>query len=148
MPPPLTHDRCREEMCAGCGGKAGRRKVTAGLGEKIRKWAQPSWSAEVVSHPSGICETCRRALAECEKLQSTKISRGVVEKWGEFKLEKIKILRGQLAESCVCVICKARKENNVGTRNNKSELNKKQIKVEEKEVKGDEEKESEKKILP
>ena len=76
MPPPLTHDRCREEMCAGCGGKAGRRKVTAGLGEKIRKWAQPSWSAEVVSHPSGICETCRRALAECEKLQSTKISRG------------------------------------------------------------------------
>ena len=37
---------------------------------------------------------------------------------------------------------------NVGTRNNKSELNKKQIKVEEKEVKGDEEKESEKKSCP
>ena len=73
---------------------------------------------------------------------------GVVEKWGEFKLEKIKIPRGQLAESCVCVICKARKENNVGTRNNKSELSKKQIKVEEKEVKGDEEKESKKKSCP
>ena len=80
--------------------------------------------------------------------KSTKTSRGVVEKWGEFKLEKIKIPRGQLAESCVCVICKATKENNVGTRNNKSELNKKQIKVEEKEVKGDEEKESEKKSCP
>ena len=56
MPPALTHDRCRQEMCAACGGRAGSRPVSPGLGIMIRKWA-----SEVPSYPTGICKYCRAA---------------------------------------------------------------------------------------
>ena len=67
MPPALTHDKCREEMCAYCGGRAGKAKVTAAMGGKIMRWAQPSWCLEVTSYPIGICEYCRWLLTQCEK---------------------------------------------------------------------------------
>ena len=70
MTPPLTHQQCREEMCCACGGKAGKNKVTPALGALVRKWAQPSWSPEVMSYPCGICETCRRQLNFHEKNES------------------------------------------------------------------------------
>jgi hypothetical protein len=39
---PKAHTRkCRSKMCAACGGKAGARKVSKGLGAMIKKWAQP-----------------------------------------------------------------------------------------------------------
>ena len=73
MPPALTHERCRQEMCAACGGKAGQRKVTAALGDKIRSWAQPSWSPDVLSHPSGICDLCRKTVGLCDQQQTSDI---------------------------------------------------------------------------
>ena len=36
----LTHEQCREEMCAACGGRAGKRKVTPHIGEMIKKGEQ------------------------------------------------------------------------------------------------------------
>ena len=34
IPLPLTHEQSWKEMCAACGGKAGKNKVTEALGEK------------------------------------------------------------------------------------------------------------------
>lgn len=73
MPPALTHEKCMKEMCCACGRRAGKNKVTAIIGDRIRKWAQPSWSTEVVSHPQGICEACRVTLQLFEKQQTTDI---------------------------------------------------------------------------
>ena len=131
MPPGLTHERCREEMCLGCGGRAGKNRVTEALGEKFKRWAQPSWSPEVMSHPRGCCEPCRQAVLLCEKQQTTKISSraGVVERWGKFQLEWITVPRGQMADSCVCLICRARKVNPVGKAGPKN-VNHNQIKQE------------------
>ena len=73
MTPPLTHDQCRKEMCAACGAKAGKKKVSDGLGVMIRKLAQPGWNPDVISYPTGICESCRRALFDCEKLKCNEL---------------------------------------------------------------------------
>ena len=67
MPPALTHNQCRQQICAACGGRAGPRPVSTELGIKLRKWAQPGWSSEVMSYPTGICKYCRRLLFRCEK---------------------------------------------------------------------------------
>ena len=111
MPKPLTHDQCRIEMCCACGGRAGKRNITAAFGERIRKWAQPSWNPEVLSHPVGICESCRIGLLACERDQtiSPKDRPGLKEKWDRLKLEDISVPRGQEADSCSCPICRARK---------------------------------------
>ena len=37
MPTPLTNNQCRREMGCACGWRAGKRNVTAALGERIRK---------------------------------------------------------------------------------------------------------------
>ena len=89
-------------MCAACGGKAGKNNVSEALGKKIRKWAQPSWSSDVISFPTGICEPCRRALTDCEKMQSDELPDrpGLTSRWRNFKLEQIEVPRGQLASSC------------------------------------------------
>ena len=113
MTPPLTHQQCREEMCCACGGKAGKNKVTPALGALVRKWAQPSWSPEVMSYPCGICETCRRRLNFHEKNESPDLPHrlGAEIHWVNFQLEEISVPRGQLASDCVCKICVARKTN-------------------------------------
>ena len=113
MTPPLTHEKCREEMCCACGGRAGRTKMTLALGDRVRKWAQPSWSPDVMSYRCGICETCKRLLNFCEKNQSVDIPDrpGANSRWVNFKLENISVPRGQLAGDCVCPICVARRDN-------------------------------------
>ena len=51
LPPALTHEQCRKDMCCAFGGRAGKQNITPALGQRIRKWAQPTWNADVVSHP-------------------------------------------------------------------------------------------------
>ena len=116
MTPPLTHDQCQKEMCAACGAKAGKKKVSDGLGVMIRKLAQPGWNPEVISYPTGICESCRRALFDCEKLKCNELPDrpGLLSRWKAFKLEKIEVPRKQLANSCSCSICLVRQSNPVG----------------------------------
>ena len=153
MPPALTHERCRQEMCAACGGKAGQRKVTAALGDKIRSWAQPSWSPDVLSHPSGICDLCRKVLGFCEQQQTSDIpaNNGTVQKWKIFKIGNILVPRGQMAASCTCPICIGRKSNPVvqgkkGLNNYVKE--KKQIETDNKEEEINEIESEEKKSCP
>ena len=111
MPPALTHDQCRQEMCAACGGRAGPRPVSTELGFKLRKWAQPGWSSEVMSYPTGICEYCRRLLSRCEKEGTTDLPGrpGATQRWQDFHLANISVPQGQLAAGCLCPICQARK---------------------------------------
>ena len=126
MPKALTHDQCRREMCAACGGRAGSRNITADLGAKIRKWAQPGWSTDVNSFPTGICESCRVLLMSCEKQQAG-LPGAQAHRWKDFKLEEVSVPRGQLASSCCCHICLARKSNSVGRKgfnNTNTEKNK------------------------
>ena len=129
MPPPLTHEQCRKDMCAACGGKAGKNNVSEAVGNKIRKWAQPSWSSDVISYPTGICEPCRRALTDCEKMQSDDLPDrpGLTSRWRNFKLEQIEVPRGQLASSCSCPICFARKFNPISKMGAKVVAEKKQV---------------------
>ena len=109
----LTHEQCRRKMCAGCGGSAGSNRQTPALGDRLRSWAQPPWSPKVTSFPTGVCETCRRQLSFCEKEQSADLANwpGAKQRWLNFKLEEVKVPQGQLASSCVCPICQARKNN-------------------------------------
>ena len=114
--PALTHEQCRREMCAACGGRAGSRKLTPMLGERLRKWAQSAWSPDVMSYPTGVCEYCLRLLRRCEKEESADLldRPGAKQRWLDFKLEQVKVPRGQLTSSCLCPICQARKNNIVG----------------------------------
>ena len=113
MPPALTHDQCRQEMCAARGGRAGPRLVSAELGIKLQKWAQPGWSSVVMSYPAGICEYCRPLLSRCEKEGTTVLLGwpGATQRWQDFHLENITVPRGQLAAGCLCPICQARKSS-------------------------------------
>ena len=140
MPPALTHDKCRAEMCCCCGGKAGKVKVGSGLEPLIRKWAQPNWDPDVISFPSGICETCRRLLFRCEKAGTTKLPnrQGIKAKWQSFLLLEIKVPRGVLASLCSCPICRARKKTIVGRKGKKVKV---KILSKEREVANEEEKE-------
>ena len=90
MAPKLTHEQCREQMCAACGGRAGKRKVTPHIGEMIKRWAQPMWNPNVASFPIGICDSCRTLLTQCEKLQTTDLpgKSGTKQRWLNFKLRK------------------------------------------------------------
>jgi hypothetical protein len=87
--------------------------VSLDLGLKIQKWAQPSWSFDVMSYPTGICESCRRLLFFCEKEGTTELPGrpGAVQHWQDFHMENIAVPRGQLATSCACPICRARKSS-------------------------------------
>ena len=138
MPPALTHDQCRQEMCAACGGRAGPRPVSTELGSKLRKWAQPGWSSEVMSYPTGICEYCRRLLSRCEKEGTTDLPGrpGATQRWQDFA--NISVPRGQLAAGCSCPICQARKSTSKngrssGSLNNVEIVKKVQIVTEEEE---------------
>ena len=113
MKPALTHEQCRQEMCAACGGRAGSRPVSPGLGIMLRKWAQPTWNSEVTGYPAGICEYCRRLLFLCEKEGSTDLRGrpGATQRWEHFHMEDISVPRGQLAATCTCPICQARKSS-------------------------------------
>ena len=90
-------------MGAACGGKVGQRKVTAALGDKIRRSAQPSWSLDVLSHPYGICELCRKTVGFCDQQLTSEILScdGTVQKWRNFKIENISVPRGSDAETPV-----------------------------------------------
>ena len=116
MPPALTHEQCRKDMCCACGGRAGKRNITPALGERIRKWAQSTWNIDVVSHPVGICDTCRSRLLDCEREQTVNLKGrpGTQLRWSSFKLEDISVARGQKADSCSCKMCRARKTNCAG----------------------------------
>ena len=115
MPKALTHDQCRREMCAACGGRAGSRNITHDLGAKIRMWAHPSWNTYVNSFPTGICESFRVLLMSCEK-QLSGLPEAQAHRWRNFKLEEVSVPRprGQLASRCCCNICLARRNNSVG----------------------------------
>ena len=112
----LTHEQCRWEMCADCGGRSGSSKLTPRLVECLRKWAQPAWSPDVKSYPTKVCENCLRLLRVCEKEKSADLvdRPGTKQRWLDFKLEQVKVPHGQLANSCACPICKTRKNNVVG----------------------------------
>ena len=116
MTPGLTHEQCRREMCAACGGRAGTRRLTPALGERLRKWAQPAWSPDVTSYPTGVCDTCLRLLCFCENEKSNDLldRPGAKQRWIDFKLENVKVCRGKLVSNCTCPICQARKSNFVG----------------------------------
>ena len=79
------------------------------LGTLIRKWAQPSWSMEVISHPCGICNKCHVMLYSYEKNASKNLYEESC--WQNFHLEEISVPHGQLAANCNCQICAARKNN-------------------------------------
>ena len=127
MPPSLTHDQCRLEMCCCCGGRAGKNKVTEALGAKVKKYAQSGWNPEVFSFPIGICEACRKLLGDCEREEKggKQVSSQAKNRWESFSLEDISVPRGILTSECICPICKARKSHLFKKGTNKQE--KKQI---------------------
>ena len=113
-----THEENRMESCACCGGKVvpqhGRRKITAPTGaivKRIQDFAKPEFSMEVNSFPLGLCEWCRKQLATCAKLkkENKPVPSTYKAKWDSFKLQNINIPRGQLARTCKCDICLARR---------------------------------------
>ena len=114
-------------MCAACGGKAGSSRLTDQLGSKIRKWAQPEWNCDVVSHPNGICETCRRLLTFCEKEGSIELVErpGATQRWKNFQLSNITVPRGALETQCPCQICEAQKSQGVGEKGYNDKVKKK-----------------------
>ena len=121
-------------MCGACGGKAGRNKVTPHIEAMLKKWAQPGWSRDVISYPTGICEPCRVRLTDCEKLQTSNLPGrpGVKQRWLKFNLENIVVPRGQLAANCSCIICVTRRSNKVGIKgfnNSKKEVKKIEVKL-------------------
>ena len=105
MTPKKTHDQCRDESCCCCGGRVKPGNVNEKLQERVRKWAKPEWYPSILSYPTGVCCSCRRRLLDCEKMGS----RVAGVKWDAFQLQNISVPRGQLAETCVCDICKARR---------------------------------------
>ena len=116
MVPPIDHDQARKQMCCCCGGLAGPTKVGSAISAKIQRWAQPEWSPSVLSHPTGICEKCRRLLGYCERYQSTDIPGrpSATDSWKTFELKNINVPRGQPTGHCACPICEARKGNPIG----------------------------------
>ena len=65
----------------------------------------------MISYPLGLCSTCCRHLADCEKLGSTEVPgcKDLKAKRDLFKLQDIQIPRGQEAATCICDICVARR---------------------------------------
>ena len=105
-----THEQCRKQSCCCSGGKAGPVPVTKDFEEWIKKLAKPDWDPKVFSYPTGLCQSCRARLVECERHKGTYIPGrlGLKDMWDNFKLQNIHVSRGQLAETCICDICTAR----------------------------------------
>ena len=111
MTPKKTHEQCRKQSCCCCGGKAGPVPVTKVFEERIKRWAKPDWDPKVFSYPTGLCQSCRARLVECERHKGTDIPGrpGLKDMWDNFKLQNIHVARGQLTETCICDICTARR---------------------------------------
>ena len=62
-------------------------------------------------YPTSLYQSCRARLVECERHKGTDIPGrpGLKDMWDNFKLQNIHVSRGQLAETCVCDICTARR---------------------------------------
>ena len=116
MPKALTHEQCRSQTCATCGGKAGSCRVTDQLGSKIRKREHPEWNRNVVSHPNGICENCRQLLTFYEKEGCKELGErlGATQRWSNFHISNITVSRGVLETKCPCQIYEAQKSQGVG----------------------------------
>ena len=109
-----THEENRVETCCCCGGKviarSGCKKITAISPKKAKQitdWAHGDWDPSVLSHPLGLCQVCNTRLSECATKK--KYRPGIKETWDSFQLQSIFIPRGQLAETCRCDICLARR---------------------------------------
>ena len=97
------------------------------LGSRIRKWAQPVWNPNVVSHPNRICETCRWLLTFCEMEESSELVErpGATQRWRNFHLSNITVPRGALETQCPCQICEAWKSQGVGEKGFNNKVKKK-----------------------
>ena len=61
MPPSklLTHEDCREAMCACCGIKTDKKRITVGQEALVKSYAKPEYDISVKNFPAGLCSTCR-----------------------------------------------------------------------------------------
>ena len=61
MPPSkfATHDDCREAVCACCGVKTPKKKMSAKEEASVIAHAKPEYDSKVRSFPAGLCKTCR-----------------------------------------------------------------------------------------
>ena len=109
---PKTHQKCREQTCCCCGAFAKNGPISKKLQGRVKKWAKPEWDPDILSHPVGLCESCRVGLQECERVNSNipPNRQGQKIKWDSFKLQDISLpSRGQPTEKCMCDICTARR---------------------------------------
>ena len=67
---PKTHQKCREQTCCCCGAFAKNGSISKKLQGRVKKWAKPEWDPDILSHPVGLCESCRVGLQECERVDS------------------------------------------------------------------------------
>ena len=54
-----THDDCREAVCACCGVKTPKKKMSAKEEALVIAHAKPEYDSKVRSFPAGLCKTCR-----------------------------------------------------------------------------------------
>ena len=61
MPPSkfATHDDCREAVCACCGVKTPKKKMSVKEEASVIAHAKPEYDSKVRSFPAGLCKTCR-----------------------------------------------------------------------------------------
>ena len=122
MPPALTHEQSRLQCCAACGNREGaKNKVTASIEELIKNFAHPSYSCDVESFPTGLCNNCKFELYQRQRQKKAGIEvSSPHSSWTTFHLQMIKVLRGVAADKFPCPICMCSKYNPIGVTGEKS----------------------------
>ena len=91
MPPSQFsgHEQCREAVCAACGVRTPKKRITPGEEEMVKEYAKPEYDSKIQNFPAGLCSTCRIHLNSCKRgVDWEKAGRPDPRlKWDKFKLK-------------------------------------------------------------
>ena len=128
--PGLDHLACRMRVCSCCGTVTKvATELSTVLENMVRKFAHPEYCRTVDSFPLGLDKTCERQLFRLSKASGEQSVRrkGLEEKWNSFKLENIKVSRGEPHNCNICQVVKTNpvlKTPKCASRGKKRTLNK------------------------
>ena len=114
-----THEDCRQAICACCGVKTAKKRISEKEEFLVKEHAKKEYDSKIESYPAGLCQACRRHLFECAKAKAKGVDWDWLGRphpkllWDKFELQNERFDPSQHS-ALTCNICQVAKYTPVG----------------------------------